>query len=150
MSASELERHPGTDPIVDELEGVLAADRGPVSAGPWLKVERPEFIDANHHLRVARLWGHVTVGDPITPRELDGAASRAGVKVEPGDVVVVRGGQEPFQKALLTGKTTQAAWRSKPSFYAVSTEDRTIPDIHQQRTRGEQHRARQVGAGTHP
>jgi pimeloyl-ACP methyl ester carboxylesterase len=34
--------------------------------------------------------------------------------------------QEPFQKALLTGRTTQAAWRSKPSFYAVSTEDRTI------------------------
>ena len=34
--------------------------------------------------------------------------------------------QAPFQKALLTGKTTQAAWRSKPSFYAVSTEDRTI------------------------
>ena len=28
--------------------------------------------------------------------------------------------QEPFQKALLTGKTTHAAWRSKPSFYAVS------------------------------
>jgi pimeloyl-ACP methyl ester carboxylesterase len=38
--------------------------------------------------------------------------------------------QEPFQKALLTGKTTQAAWRSKPSFYAVSTDDRTInPDL---------------------
>jgi pimeloyl-ACP methyl ester carboxylesterase len=34
--------------------------------------------------------------------------------------------QQPFEKALLTGKTTQAAWRSKPSFYAVSTEDRTI------------------------
>ena len=34
--------------------------------------------------------------------------------------------QQPFQKALLAGKTTQAAWRSKPSFYAVSTEDRTI------------------------
>ena len=34
--------------------------------------------------------------------------------------------QEPFQKALLTGRTTQAAWRSKPSFYAVSTENRTI------------------------
>jgi hypothetical protein len=34
------------------------------------------------------------------------------------------------QKALLTGKTTQAAWRSKPSFYTVSTEDRTInPDL---------------------
>jgi pimeloyl-ACP methyl ester carboxylesterase len=38
--------------------------------------------------------------------------------------------QEPFQKALLTGKTTHAAWRSKPSYYAVSTEDRTInPDL---------------------
>ncbi len=38
--------------------------------------------------------------------------------------------QEPFQKSLLAGKTTQAAWRSKPSFYAVSTEDRTInPDL---------------------
>jgi pimeloyl-ACP methyl ester carboxylesterase len=38
--------------------------------------------------------------------------------------------QEPFQKALLAGKTTHAAWRSKPSYYAVSTEDRTInPDL---------------------
>ena len=38
--------------------------------------------------------------------------------------------QQPFQKALLTGKTTQASWRTKPSFYAVSTEDRTInPDL---------------------
>jgi len=38
--------------------------------------------------------------------------------------------QEPFQKALLTDKTAHAAWRSKPSFYAVSTEDRTInPDL---------------------
>jgi pimeloyl-ACP methyl ester carboxylesterase len=38
--------------------------------------------------------------------------------------------QQPFQKALLTGKTTQAAWRSKPSFYAVAKEDRTInPDL---------------------
>lgn len=34
--------------------------------------------------------------------------------------------QQPFHKALLTGKTKHAAWRSKPSFYAVSTEDRTI------------------------
>jgi len=38
--------------------------------------------------------------------------------------------QQPFNKALLAGKTTRAAWRSKPSFYAVSTEDRTInPDL---------------------
>jgi pimeloyl-ACP methyl ester carboxylesterase len=38
--------------------------------------------------------------------------------------------QQPFHKALLSGKTKNAAWRSKPSFYAVSTEDRTInPDL---------------------
>jgi pimeloyl-ACP methyl ester carboxylesterase len=38
--------------------------------------------------------------------------------------------QEPFHKELLAGKTTQAAWHDKPSFYAVSTEDRTInPDL---------------------
>src|ERR1700693_1181664 len=50
--------------------------------------------------------------------------------------------QQPFQKTLLTGKTTQAAWRSKPSFYAVSTEDRTInPDL-------ERFMAKRMGAKT--
>lgn len=34
--------------------------------------------------------------------------------------------QWPFQKALLTGRTTNAAWRAKPSFYAISTQDRVI------------------------
>ena len=38
--------------------------------------------------------------------------------------------QQPFHKALLAGKTSNAAWRSKPSYYAVSSEDRTInPDL---------------------
>ena len=47
-----------------------------------------------------------------------------------------------FQKALLTGKTTNAAWRSKPSFYAVSTNDRTInPDL-------ERFMAKRMGAKT--
>jgi pimeloyl-ACP methyl ester carboxylesterase len=50
--------------------------------------------------------------------------------------------QEPFHKALLTGKTKHAAWRSKPSFYAVSTEDRTInPDL-------ERFMAKRMGATT--
>ncbi|WP_454851691.1 alpha/beta fold hydrolase [Rhizobium binxianense] len=50
--------------------------------------------------------------------------------------------QQPFQKALLAGKTTQAAWRSKPSWYAVSTEDRTIdPDL-------ERFMAKRMGAKT--
>lgn len=38
--------------------------------------------------------------------------------------------QGPVSDTLFAGKTTQAAWRSKPSWYAVSTEDRTInPDL---------------------
>jgi len=38
--------------------------------------------------------------------------------------------QALFKRTLLAGKTTHAAWRSKPSWYAVSTEDRTIdPDL---------------------
>jgi pimeloyl-ACP methyl ester carboxylesterase len=50
--------------------------------------------------------------------------------------------QWPFHKALLAGKTTQAAWRSKPSWYAVSTEDRTInPDL-------ERFMAKRMGAKT--
>ena len=50
--------------------------------------------------------------------------------------------QWPFQKALLTGQTTHAAWRSKPSWYAVSTEDRTInPDL-------QRFMAKRMGANT--
>jgi pimeloyl-ACP methyl ester carboxylesterase len=50
--------------------------------------------------------------------------------------------QWPFHRALLAGKTTHAAWRSKPSFYAVSTEDRTInPDL-------ERFMAKRMGART--
>jgi len=48
-----------------------------------------------------------------------------------GDVPEARGKllystQYPFQKTLLAGVVTDAAWRSKPVYYAVSAEDRTI------------------------
>jgi pimeloyl-ACP methyl ester carboxylesterase len=50
--------------------------------------------------------------------------------------------QQPFHKALLTDKTKHAAWRTKPSFYAVSTDDRTInPDL-------ERFMAKRMGAKT--
>jgi len=50
--------------------------------------------------------------------------------------------QAPFKRSLLADKTTQAAWRSKPSWYAVSTEDRTInPDL-------QRFMAKRVGAKT--
>lgn len=50
--------------------------------------------------------------------------------------------QQPFNKELLSGRTTQAAWRSKPSYYAVSMEDRTIdPEL-------ERFMAKRMGAKT--
>src|SRR5580704_2631270 len=50
--------------------------------------------------------------------------------IPPAKAKVLYAVQQPFHKALLAGKTTHAAWRSKPSYYAVSTEDRTInPDL---------------------
>ena len=50
--------------------------------------------------------------------------------------------QGPFERQLLAGRTTYAAWRSKPSYYAVSTEDRTInPDL-------ERFMAKRMGAKT--
>jgi pimeloyl-ACP methyl ester carboxylesterase len=50
--------------------------------------------------------------------------------------------QAPFQQALLVGRTTRAAWRSKTNWYAVSTEDRTIdPDL-------ERFMAKRMGAAT--
>jgi pimeloyl-ACP methyl ester carboxylesterase len=50
--------------------------------------------------------------------------------------------QAPFERSLLAGRTSHAAWRSKPSWYAVSTEDRTInPDL-------ERFMAKRMGAKT--
>jgi pimeloyl-ACP methyl ester carboxylesterase len=50
--------------------------------------------------------------------------------------------QGPIARTILTGRTTEAAWRSKPSFYAVSIEDRTInPEL-------ERFMAKRMGART--
>jgi kynurenine formamidase len=47
----------------------------------------------------SRQAGYVTVGNPVTPQELDAVAARAGVRVEPGDVLVLRSGQASFVNA---------------------------------------------------
>jgi pimeloyl-ACP methyl ester carboxylesterase len=50
--------------------------------------------------------------------------------------------QQPFKKSLTTERTANAAWRTKPTFYAVSTQDRTInPDL-------ERFMAKRMGAKT--
>src|ERR1700693_270941 len=60
----------------------------------------------------------------------------------PDEARVLYAVQQPFKKSLNTDKTTNAAWRTKPTFYAVSTEDRTInPDL-------ERFMAKRMGAQT--
>jgi pimeloyl-ACP methyl ester carboxylesterase len=60
----------------------------------------------------------------------------------PEEARVLYAVQQPFKKSLTTEKTTTAAWRTKPTFYAVSTQDRTInPDL-------ERFMAKRMGART--
>jgi pimeloyl-ACP methyl ester carboxylesterase len=62
--------------------------------------------------------------------------------VEPAKARVLYAVQGRISDGLFTAKVTQAAWRSKPSFYAVSSEDRTInPDL-------ERFMAKRMGATT--
>src|SRR5713226_4059687 len=46
--------------------------------------------------------------------------------VEPKEAKVLYAVQEPTAASLFGGRTTAAAWRSKPSWYAVSKQDQTI------------------------
>src|ERR1700732_746899 len=60
----------------------------------------------------------------------------------PQEARVLYAVQQPFKRSLTTEKTTNAAWRTKPTFYAVSTQDRTInPDL-------ERFMAKRMGAKT--
>lgn len=59
-----------------------------------------------------RTEGYVDIGKPVTPAELDAAAARGGVRVEPGDVVVIRSGRAKYEAA----KTSLAAAISPQSF----------------------------------
>jgi pimeloyl-ACP methyl ester carboxylesterase len=46
--------------------------------------------------------------------------------VDPARARVLYATQGPISDQLFTAKTTQAAWRTKPSWYAISKQDRTI------------------------
>jgi pimeloyl-ACP methyl ester carboxylesterase len=60
----------------------------------------------------------------------------------PEEARVLYAVQQPFKKSLTTDNTTNAACRTKPSFYAVSAQDRTInPDL-------ERFMAKRMGAKT--
>lgn len=47
-----------------------------------------------------RREGYVTPGHPVTPADLDAAAARAGIRVEPGDAVVLRSGRAAYDATV--------------------------------------------------
>lgn len=80
------------------------ADHVSVTGATWCPIDptftkgittRGVFLD----IAAARKEKYVTVGHPVTPKELDEAERRAGVKVEAGDVVVVRSGDATFRQS---------------------------------------------------
>lgn len=73
------------------IEGASWCPIDPISARGI--TTRGVFLD----VAAGRPEGYVTVGKPVTPRELDECERRAGVRVQPGDVVVVRSGDEQFR-----------------------------------------------------
>jgi pimeloyl-ACP methyl ester carboxylesterase len=50
--------------------------------------------------------------------------------LDPVKARVLYAGQGRISQTLFTGRTTEAAWKTKPSYYVVSTQDRTAsPDL---------------------
>lgn len=56
--------------------------------------------------------------------------------LDPGRAAFLAASQAPTAAAAFAAPMTQAAWRSKPSFYVVSSEDRIIPPDAQRRMAG--------------
>src|SRR5437667_4742843 len=67
------------------------------------------------------------MGSPFFPGKLLSNISRTASRAT---AEVLYAEQDPTAAALFGGRTTVAAWRSKPSWYAVSKFDQTIsPDL---------------------
>ena len=62
--------------------------------------------------------------------------------LDPAQARVLYAGQGRISQTLFAGRTTQAAWKTKPSYYAISLQDRTTsPEL-------ERFVARRMGAKT--
>jgi Putative cyclase len=62
---------------------------------PWFEDSSPAA--SSWDVAAGRPEGYVAPGRPVTPPDLDAAMARAGVSVEPGDVVVIRSGREAYE-----------------------------------------------------
>ena len=94
----------------------------------------------SQEMLIARIPSGVpSAGDLILPPQEDGfllldrekmPASFAG-DLDAEEGAFMADSQVPWGLEALSGTISEAAWRSKPSWYLVSTEDRMIPPQHQ-------------------
>src|SRR6266403_1337247 len=110
----------GIDPKVTAL--VYVAARAP-DAGE-------DFVALSAKFPTGAVRAGVREHDGFTTLSEDSFLKYFANGVEPKKAKVLYAVQEPTAASLFGGRTTAAAWRSKPSWYAVSKLDQTInPDL---------------------
>jgi pimeloyl-ACP methyl ester carboxylesterase len=106
----------GVDPKVSAL--VYVAARAPDAAEDFVALSA-KFPTMPVRAGVENHDGFLTIAEePFLKYFANG--------VEPATAKVLYAVQQPTAAALFNARTTVAAWRSKPSFYAVSKQDQTI------------------------
>lgn len=110
----------GTDPKVTAL--VYVAARAP-DAGE-------DFVALSGKFPTGAVRAGIQEHDGFTRLSEESFLKYFANGVEPKEAKVLYAVQEPTAPSLFGGRTTAAAWRSKPSWYAVSKQDQTInPDL---------------------
>ena len=106
----------GVDPKVSAL--VYVAARAP-DAGEDYTALAATFPTPPASAGLVKSGGFAQLSEEAFLRDFAG-------DIEPAKARILYAVQGRIADTLFAGKTTQAAWRSKPSWYAISTEDRTI------------------------
>jgi pimeloyl-ACP methyl ester carboxylesterase len=106
----------GDDPKVSAL--VYVAARAP-DAGEDYTALAAKFPTPPASAGLVKSGGFAQLSEEAFLRDFAG-------DIEPAKARILYAVQGRISDTLFSGKTTHAAWRSKPSWYAISTEDRTI------------------------
>lgn len=110
----------GSDPKVSAL--VYVAARAP-DAGE-------DFVALSAKFPVGAVRAGIQTHDGYTMLSEDSFLKYFANGVEPAKAKVLYAEQGATAASLFAGRTTEAAWHSKPSWYAVSKDDQTInPDL---------------------
>jgi pimeloyl-ACP methyl ester carboxylesterase len=118
--AGEIITETGTDPKVSAL--VYCSARAPDANEDYTALAKT-YPTPPASAGLVRAGGYAQLNEEAFLRDFAG-----GVPADKARVLYAVQGR--IADTLFDAKVTQAAWRSKPSFYQVSTEDRTInPDL---------------------